>query len=222
MNIGARIKEERERINLTQQQFADHLGIGKRTVWEWEKGSTYPNAIHLANLDEIGINTHYIVTGRKNHLKNNRKKGKNEVSECDEYVYIPVYDVEVSAGFGREVNNEDCTKHHAFRKRWVDYHGYNPSELIVVKAVGDSMSPVIHDGAFLVVNREKNNAVNGKVFVIRVRSELKVKYIETRLNGDLVLRSANPFYEDEVLTPALLASEDIEIIGEVVHGSRDF
>jgi|SRR5699024_6907694 len=217
MSIGDRIKEERIRKGLTQQEFADYLDVGKRTIWEWEKGSTHPNAVHLSKLEAINIDTHYIITGNKNH-----KASWAEAIQHNEYIYVPVYDVEVSAGFGRQVNGEDCKKYHAFRKKWADYHGYKLNDLIVVKAVGDSMIPIIQDGEFLVVNRSRNTPLSGKIFVIRVRNELKVKYIETRLNGDLVLRSANSFYEDEVITPAILSSEDVEIIGEVVHGSRDF
>lgn len=211
--IGIRLKEERERLGYTQSEVSNILGKGLRTIGGWEKGETSPDAEYLIKLNEIGMDIYYILFG---------KKLPNEQIIDDEYIYIPVFDVEVSAGFGRSPVEPLCVKKHAFRKRWADYHGFNPKELIIVKAVGDSMVPVIQDGEFLVVNKAKNTAVNGKIFVIRVRSELKVKYIETRINGDLVLRSANTFYADEVLTPAILASEDIEIIGEVVHGARDF
>lgn len=215
MSIGNRIKEERERAGMTQASLSKSIGKGVRTIVQWESSSTFPNAEDLAAFHELGMDISYIVTGVKMHEEENSTSN-------DEYIYIPVYDIEVSAGYGREPKEPPCKKKHAFRKRWADYHGYDPKALIVVKAVGDSMNKTIQDGEFLVVNKEKNMPVNGKIFVVRVRNELKVKYIETRVNGDLVLRSANDFYGDEVLTPSILESEDIEIIGEVVHGSRDF
>lgn len=35
--IGLRIKEERERLSLTQQGLADAIGVAKRTFIDWEK-----------------------------------------------------------------------------------------------------------------------------------------------------------------------------------------
>lgn len=211
--IGVRLKEERERIGYTQAELSKILGKGLRTIGGWEKGETSPDAEYLVKLNELGMDAYYILFGKK----------LPDAQDIEgDYIYVPVFDVEVSAGFGRSPNDPPCVKKHAFRKRWADYHGYNPKELIIVKAVGDSMMPVIQDGEFLVVNKERNIPINGKIFVVRVRNELKVKFIETHINGNLVLKSANSFYTDEVLTPDILKSEDIEIIGEVIHGARDF
>ncbi|PWD90364.1 S24 family peptidase [Ignatzschineria cameli] len=215
MSISNRIKEERERIKITQAHLAKEVGKTLRTVGGWESGNTFPNAEDLRVFDHLGMDIQYIITGRKLHSE------INHTSNC-EYIYIPVYDVEVSAGFGKEAVEIPCQKKHAFRKRWLDFHGYDVDSLIIVRSAGDSMYPLIGDGEYLVVNKKKNMPVNGKIYVIRVRNELKVKFIETRLNGDLVLRSANTFYSDEILTPEMLASEDIAVIGEVVHGARDF
>jgi transcriptional regulator with XRE-family HTH domain len=61
--IGDRIKEERERLGLTQPVFAEAAGAAKRTLIEWEKGSTSPNAVQLSALYAIGVDVQYILTG---------------------------------------------------------------------------------------------------------------------------------------------------------------
>lgn len=61
--INLRIKEERKRLKLTQQAFAAVAGAGKRTVIDWEKGVSYPNAEYLWRMHEAGANVNYIVTG---------------------------------------------------------------------------------------------------------------------------------------------------------------
>lgn len=61
--IGVRIKEERERLGMTQPQFAEAAGAAKRTLIEWEKGATSPTAVQLSALNTIGVDVMYILTG---------------------------------------------------------------------------------------------------------------------------------------------------------------
>jgi transcriptional regulator with XRE-family HTH domain len=63
--IGDRIKEERERLGLTQPQFAEAAGAAKRTLIEWEKGATAPTAVQLSALGKIGVDMLYILTGQR-------------------------------------------------------------------------------------------------------------------------------------------------------------
>lgn len=61
--LGDRIREERERLGLTQPGFADVAGAKKRTLIDWEKGVSSPTAVQLSALARIGIDVQYIVTG---------------------------------------------------------------------------------------------------------------------------------------------------------------
>lgn len=63
MSIGERLRQERERIGLTQPVLADLVGSSKRTVIDWEKGVSYPNALALSVLAKSGIDFGYVVTG---------------------------------------------------------------------------------------------------------------------------------------------------------------
>lgn len=64
--IGERLKEERELLGLTQPQFAEAAGAAKRTLIDWEKGATAPNAVQLSALREIGVDVLYVLTGERN------------------------------------------------------------------------------------------------------------------------------------------------------------
>lgn len=61
--IGLRIKEERERLSLTQQGMADAIGVAKRTFIDWEKDRTSPTAVQLSALSGIGVDVLFVVTG---------------------------------------------------------------------------------------------------------------------------------------------------------------
>ncbi|HBL7015545.1 helix-turn-helix domain-containing protein [Serratia marcescens] len=66
--IGLRIKEEREKLSLTQQGLADAIGVSKRTLIDWEKDRTSPTAVQLSSLSQLGVDVLYIVTGEKNSI----------------------------------------------------------------------------------------------------------------------------------------------------------
>src|SRR5690349_1141193 len=63
--IGGRLKEERERLELTQPSFAEAAGAKKRTVIDWEKGVSSPTAVQLAALAAVGVDALYVLTGTR-------------------------------------------------------------------------------------------------------------------------------------------------------------
>lgn len=64
MSIGQRIKEERERLNLSQTSFGDIGGMGKTTVQAWERGTAFPNASFLEQAATFGVDVFYVITGQ--------------------------------------------------------------------------------------------------------------------------------------------------------------
>jgi transcriptional regulator with XRE-family HTH domain len=65
IEIGLRLKEERERLRFTQAAAADLLAVSKNTWISWEQAKTFPPADALARLGEAGGDVLYIVTGRR-------------------------------------------------------------------------------------------------------------------------------------------------------------
>ena len=63
--IGIRLKEERERLGITQPVFAEAAGAKKRTLIDWEKGISSPTAVQLSALSEIGVDVMYVLTGQR-------------------------------------------------------------------------------------------------------------------------------------------------------------
>lgn len=65
MGIGERLKEERERIGLSQTEFAAKAGASKNSQYNYEKGERSPDAAYLAAADEMGVDVLYVVTGQR-------------------------------------------------------------------------------------------------------------------------------------------------------------
>lgn len=62
--IGSRLREERERLELSQESLAGNCEVSRRTQVAWEKGEQFPNAEVLSLMAAIGVDVLYVVTGQ--------------------------------------------------------------------------------------------------------------------------------------------------------------
>lgn len=65
MGIGERLKEERERLGLSQTDFAALAGASKNSQYNYEKGERSPDATYLAAVAGVGLDVLYVVTGER-------------------------------------------------------------------------------------------------------------------------------------------------------------
>lgn len=65
MSIFLRLREERERLGLTQEAFGAAGGVLKRAVINYEKGERFPDAAFMAGVAAAGADVQYIVTGKR-------------------------------------------------------------------------------------------------------------------------------------------------------------
>jgi transcriptional regulator with XRE-family HTH domain len=63
--IGERLKEERERLGYTQDNFSAAAGAKRRTLVDWERNASSPTAVQLSALADIGVDVQYVVTGMR-------------------------------------------------------------------------------------------------------------------------------------------------------------
>jgi len=65
LNIGERLREERERLGYSQSAIGAVGGVKKLAQLKYEQGERFPGADYLAALAKIGVDTLYIVTGER-------------------------------------------------------------------------------------------------------------------------------------------------------------
>jgi transcriptional regulator with XRE-family HTH domain len=63
--IGARLLEERARLNLTQLAMAGAIGSARLSVIHYESGRSSPAAETLAAMESIGVDVRYVLTGMR-------------------------------------------------------------------------------------------------------------------------------------------------------------
>lgn len=62
MSVWARLREERQRLALTQTKLGEIAGVSKRTVINWEKGATSPTVAQLLAIVAIGLDCLFVLT----------------------------------------------------------------------------------------------------------------------------------------------------------------
>lgn len=87
--IGGRLREERERLGVTQAALSAIVGAGKRTVIDWEKGVTAPTAVQLAAMADAGFDVLYILTNQRASPPSGDSLSRREAALLDNYRHSP-------------------------------------------------------------------------------------------------------------------------------------
>ena len=64
MGIGLRLREERERLEMTQEQLGSVGGVLKRALIRYEKNERMPDAAFLSAIAAAGVDVLYVLTGQ--------------------------------------------------------------------------------------------------------------------------------------------------------------
>lgn len=64
-DLGHRLQLERKRIGLNQDEFAQSIGVAKRTLAGYEGGTGEIGAAALALAYELGVDVLYVLTGSR-------------------------------------------------------------------------------------------------------------------------------------------------------------
>lgn len=65
IDIGLRLKEERERLKLSQAALAEIGGKKKLAQLKYEQGESSPTAAYLCAVERVGVDIQYVVTGMR-------------------------------------------------------------------------------------------------------------------------------------------------------------
>jgi phage repressor protein C with HTH and peptisase S24 domain len=137
----------------------------------------------------------------------------------DDEVYVPfLHEVELAAGSGRFAIEESANSRLRFNKKDLRHNGVQFSNAKCVKVGGNSMMPVLRDGATVGVNVGKNSLsdiVDGEMYAINHNGQLRVKQVY-RIPTGLRLRSFNrDEHPDEDYTFQQIQEQQISILGHV-------
>ena len=128
---------------------------------------------------------------------------------------ISVAEVQASAGGGSIVEMAEITGHAWFRRSWLDANAVDPGQSVIMKVKGESMEPILMDGASILVDRNRTRRRAGHIYVITTDHGLVAKRLGRNGSGGWQLESTHPEY-----TPFAWDDHFMEIIGEVRWTAR--
>ncbi|WP_279626542.1 XRE family transcriptional regulator [Salinicola socius] len=205
--IGDRIRQERERLGMSQTAFATLGGVGKTTQIHYEKNNRNPDTGYLSALEGAGVDTVYVLTGRRFETSG---AGSLELVGIENSLPVPMYDIEAAAGAGRLFDAETIGSTFYLPAELFEAEGVDPAQVVGVTARGDSMGDTIRDREQVLVNRAQR--MPDGVFLLRMDGELRLKRVQRVAGGAWLLISDNPAYERELIKPEDLGG--VEIIGQ--------
>lgn len=242
--IGERIKIVRGEESLPA--FAERFGVHKNTLIRYEKGESQPDAAFLKKIcDKFNVHPTWLLTGEgplqymdiggfdrasycsdistnieKETEKYRKSEGlrlEKEMLNYQDFILVPRYDVNASAGPGAALYSEQIVDHLAFKRKWIKDMGLQEGSLALVTAKGDSMEPTIRDGSLLLVDMREGFPKSDGVYILRFNSDLVAKRIQILVGGDIKIKSDNPRYEEQHLTHHQ-AEISLKVVGKVVWG----
>lgn len=224
MTLGSRLKEERERLGLTQAKLGALVGAAERTVIEWEKNASSPKGHLLEVMGRLGLDAAYVVTGQRlprvqesaarYALNQSGPQQEQEDRVPDWLVPIPRYEVRAGAGAGTQMYEIELKGTFAIRRDAMSRtFGREGDGFAAVLVTGDSMEPTLRDGDEIVIDTRMVDTRDG-VYVFALDGDLRVKRLRRRMDGDLEVWSDNPAYPREIVKAESAAG--LRVIGRVV------
>lgn len=201
-NIGLRIKVKRKLSGLTQEGLGNAVGVSKVAVSRWEAGKNAINPELIQTVANVlSVDVEWLLTGEHFATKED---------EAAAVFWAPSYKKnKASTGLGFCI--DDCIADLTpIPIKYLQYQS-NRDKIFCVCVSGDSMSPVLSDGAIIAVNGSDTSIKDGKMYLIKQEDLLRVKILQL-LPTDIILKSYNPDFKDEICK---LKNNNMQIIGKV-------
>lgn len=122
--------------------------------------------------------------------------------------HIAIKQLAAAAG-DKEEPKESVAGYITFTRAWLDRHGLYPQQCTVVGVKGDSMAPTLPDGSAILVDRNRAQLKEGRIFVFETDDGMMVKRVNRDTDGGWRLVSDNPDW-DAVAWP-----DGAKVFGEV-------
>lgn len=211
VNIPARIKSLRERLELSQEEFARKLDVTQATVSRWEKGAKpeYENLAALAKLDGVSADE---FTGRT-------APGQPTLAEIE---------IVGAVQAGAWSDAIEWPQNRRYQINWKPSERYNGVRKFGLEVQGTSMDLIYPPGSTLIcvklMDVERAPLSGERVIVYQIRGdeiEATAKEYVVDANGQTWLwpRSRDPLHQTPLPYPTPGSGVDEIVIHAIVIGS---
>lgn len=161
-----------------------------------------------------GYSVDYLATGNSGGIAE-----PNAIYNVDEFVAVPVYNVQGAMGTGSVLYDELVTGSLKFRREWIQSKGWEAGKLAVIEGRGVSMQGVIDDRSPVLVDMRVTSIQGEYIYVALFNDMLIIKYMQTGPDGSIYINSENKAFQQIVVPPQ--DAQGLKIIGRAVWTSKN-
>lgn len=205
-----RIRQARNHNKMTQESLGKRIGVSKATISQWESGTTEPNGKNLVSLAKaLGVTIEWLLDGDEKNAEVNAPLANAKIIGNfapwdsntplgEDEIELPFFkEISLSAGKGSFVTLDNNGYKLRFAYSTLRKAGVDPTNAACVSITGNSMEPVVPDGATAGIDRSDTNIKDGQMYAIEHEGMLRVKILY-RIPGGIRIRSYNrDEYADE-------------------------
>lgn len=124
-------------------------------------------------------------------------------------------DVNASMGYGVTVYDESKTGTYQISKKLANDLGIFPEKTEMIFASGDSMLPTIEGGDSLLIDLNRKEIYDGRIYCVRIDGQLYAKRLQKIPPSKVIVISDNQKYQSFEIDFSKQIEFDFEVIGEV-------
>ncbi|EJT6830102.1 helix-turn-helix transcriptional regulator, partial [Escherichia coli] len=181
MSLAERVKERREALGITQTELAEKVGIKQQSIASIENGETKNPRKIFELATALKCSMQWLKTGEHESnatsLEGISLWDDDDVDDDDD-VYLPFFkEAQLAAGNGRVVELDCDGRKLKFSLRSLRKLGVNPEDAACMSVWGNSMEPVLPDGATVAINTGNTEIKDGKIYALDHEGMARVKIV---------------------------------------------
>lgn len=198
---------------------AEKIGLKPQSVNAWLRAESGPSLFNARDAAEaLGVSVQWLATGEG--IASECKPSESAAPDFDQdFVLLPRYEVNLSAGPGLVPAHEDVEERLAFSKAWLRRNLINAEQSGLVRVRGDSMAPTVPDGALALVNTAEARVDREGIYAFSREGEAYIKRLVPLARGpggtptSIVIISDGGSFPPEFVTGPQL--NELRIVGRV-------
>lgn len=221
--LGQRCRAARGAMEVNDA--AARIGVHRNTIWNIERGDSLPDAFELELLARVYGTTPAVLLGDADTADGVSAAPARSVTavELGDFIYIPHFDLTVSAGPGAFQDLEHVVAMRPFDVGYIRQElGISHLELALCGVTGRSALPDLKPKDTILVDLRDRAVLTEGMHVIRLDDVLMLKQVQ-RLPGKVLrVSSKNEEFQSFEISAAEDSQRDFEIIGRVRWGGVTF
>jgi len=208
--LAQRLIEAREELGLTQRELAEKLKVGWRSVQDYEQGRAVPGGAALAGYARLGVDVTWLLIGDEEVDQKVPTSGRQT-----DVILIPHAGVPDASRKG--AHQREDTWNLRVHRSLLDRLGipdHRISSLATLLLADDAMAPEMPKGTLVIVDRLQPHLVSDGTYVLKVGNRFIVRFVRSRLDGELEVSGLNPVWPAETI--GTLKSEKLSVVGRVI------